>query len=134
GPLPEPAGAGWRPILSARRLREHPAPDLELDANVLAGRQAFGELAAPCLEMIDPGLDRVDVAAELGDRELTPPAVVAERRHWRLAPSRRSLVPIAHDGGQGVVTVGEDVRLDDHGLADDPLGRGSAVFHLGRHS
>src|SRR6266513_3596295 len=92
GQLPHPRGVGGMAVGACRRLLEHPGPDLELEANVLTGRQAFGELAAPCLEMIDPGLDRVDVAAELGDRERTPPAVVAERRHWRLAPSRRSLV------------------------------------------
>ena len=48
----------------------------------------FLQVAPPGPEAVDPAEDRVALAAQLGDGELGPPAVVAERLHLDLGPRR----------------------------------------------
>jgi hypothetical protein len=79
----------------------------------------------PAEEMIDPGVDREEVMAELLDRELGAPPVVDERRHARFAMLRITLVTMEHDGGDDVVTVRENVGLDHRDVTSDAL-RGKA--------
>src|SRR5207247_1661984 len=84
-------------------------------------------------EGVHPALDREDVAADLCDRELAAPAVVAQELHRSLAPVRRRRMPEPENRGERVMAVGEDVRLDRDGLPDDPLGRESTAVDLGHH-
>src|SRR5438552_18980347 len=88
GQPPQPRGVPVTGGGAGGRLLDHPGSDLELDRHVLAGLDPFGELAAPGLEVVDPTLDREQVAAQLGDRELGLPAIVDERGHRDLDPRR----------------------------------------------
>ena len=54
-------------------------PDLQLDLHVLARLEPLDKLPAPAREVVDPALDGVDVAAQLRDWELRPPAIVDQR-------------------------------------------------------
>ena len=88
----------------------------------------------PRPEAVDPGRDRVLVAADLLERERRAPAVVAERLHLDLVPLpvvRAGAAPAQH-GANLVVAVGEGIGLDDHPVADDPLDREAAVVDARR--
>src|SRR5437879_9607528 len=61
----------WRP---RRRGLDYTRGHLQLLGDILARLDALGELAAPGLETVDPGLDGEPMATELGDRELGAPA------------------------------------------------------------
>jgi len=111
---------------------DHARPGLELDLDVLSGVEPLGKLPAPGPELVDPTLDGVDVAAELGHGELTPPAVVDQRRHRHGGPLARPLVPEEQRGREGLVAVAEDARLHGHRLPDDAPGREPAAVDLGR--
>ncbi len=101
------------------------AADLEIDGHVLFGVDALLEVVPPRLPRVDPGADRVLVATDLRQRERRPPAVVAERLHLDLVPSRSAveaifLAPAQHDADL-VVAVGERVCLDREHVTDDAL-------------
>jgi len=95
---------------------------LRRDADVL-GVRAAREIVPPRQEMVDPGGHRVAVAPRFGDRERAAPAVVAQRRHRRLAPLDLVVAAPAQAAGEHVVTVGEAVGLDVDLVADDALDR-----------
>ena len=122
-------------VLTARagcRLVDEARTDLDLDLDVLSRGDSLGQARRPRSVVVDPALDRVGVAAELGDVEAAAPAVVDERRHRHLGPIRRRLVAVLEHGGERVVAVREDVGFDDHALADGPFDRKSAGVHLWR--
>ena len=112
---------------------DNPRGHLQLWGDVLAGLDALGELAAPGLEAVDPGLEGEPVAAEFGDGELGPPAVVGQWHHRDLDPAGAGFMAVADGGGDGVVAVGEDVGLDRHLVAERPLGGKAPAVDLGRH-
>src|SRR5713226_4181667 len=128
---PRAAVAAALPLPSGGALDEA-RRHLQLLVHVLSGLDAFGELAAPGLEGVDPGLDREAVPSQLGDRELGPPAVVAQRDHRHLGPVRLAVVPVPDDASERVLTVGDDVRLDGHLLARGSPGRKPPGVDFGR--
>ncbi len=119
GDRPEPGGGlgrgtRQRPVDEAAALFEferhrEPRPVLGLD------------LVAEHGEIVAPGLDPVDVAAEPLQRQVGGPAIVAERPHAALPPP--GLVggaPLQRDG-DAVVALAEGIDLDPHDVADDAL-------------
>src|SRR5438874_1151877 len=114
------------------RGADHFQSDLEL--YIVIGGIAFGEIAMPRQEMIDPRFDRAKVEAELLDVDFGAPAIVAERRHARFTHLFFRRMPILHDGGDEIVSVGEDVGFNDDAIADDTLRRKEAAVDLRLHS
>src|SRR5690606_35620240 len=90
------------------------------------------ELVAPRQERIDPGRERVLVAADVRDAKRAAPAVVAERLERSLAPGALIRPPVKQQRGDAVVPVREDVGFDGDRLADDALDRESPAVDLGR--
>src|SRR5439155_17920984 len=79
GEFPQSRRVGRRAVGARRGLLDHAGAGLELDLHVLSRLQALGELLAPGLEVVDPGLDGESIVAELRDRELPTPAVIDQR-------------------------------------------------------
>ena len=84
------APAGRRPWPARGSLSSSAWPSTSSSADVEAGVVLLHDLAAPALEQIAPGLDRVEVAGVAGDRELAAPAVVVEERRAAPRASSRS--------------------------------------------
>src|SRR5450756_2438377 len=127
-----PESVGIRAVGAAGSGLDHSCGDFQLERDVLARLDPFGELPAPGLEGVHPGLDGVEVPAELPDHELAPPAVVHDGHHRNVVPELRRLVAPAQHARQGVVPVREDVRLHGDPLAKSPLGREPSAVDLGR--
>src|SRR6185312_14558388 len=84
---------------------------LQLDLDVQPRLVFLSEPASPALEVIDPGFDREEVAAERLDGELALPAVVAEEAHRHAVPLLFAFVPIQQRCGNCIVAVSEHVRF-----------------------
>ena len=100
---------------------------------VLVGGVAADEVVAPGQKGVDPADQLILIATELDGHEFTVPAVVAEQRHRRLGPVAAGGMAVAQQAAQLIVAVGEDVRLDDHGLARRALDREPPVVDLWLH-
>ena len=74
--------------------------DLQVDSYVLCRVDAFGEVARPGLESIDPGLDGVVVAAHPFHHEVAIPAVVDDVPQWLLVPARFAVVTVEEHGDE----------------------------------
>jgi len=107
--------------------------NFQLRSDVLARRHALGELQAPGQEPVDPCLERIDVSTELGHGELRPPPVVPERAHTLLGPRGSCMVPVAHDTGESVMAVGENVGLDGHLLSQGAVAGKPPAIDLRRN-
>ena len=85
----------------------------DVNGDVLARLEALHEVAPPRLEVVGPGHDRVDVAADVMDGELGPPSIVAERGHRHLAPAAHCGPAMQEHRRDDVVPIDEHVGLDD---------------------
>jgi hypothetical protein len=89
--------------------------------HVLIGVHPLLQRVLPRREVIHPAFDRVFIASDGIHHERCGPAIVGERQHRRFAPRRLGAVLVdaamQQHGGHAIVTVGEDVGLDDHGVA-----------------
>ena len=65
---------------------KHFGADLKIDGDILIRTYSCKEVLVPSPKGIDPGSDRVDILAELINRKLSPPMVVAERLHGNFRP------------------------------------------------
>ena len=101
-----------------RGLGDQCRANLQIDANILAGLDSFGQIALPGFKGVDPGQHGEFVAADLGGGEFGLPAVVAQADHRRLAPVGAALRPGEKSSHDRVVAVGEYVGRDH-----DPLAR-----------
>ena len=108
-----------------RRLEQQPAfGELSLEV-FLARFQLPPELVAPGPERVDPGLDRVLVAAQAEDVEAALPAHAVQMcvhpMHLRLVPLALVWAPPAHHHPELVVPVAEHVGGDHDRVTDAPL-------------
>ena len=106
------------------------APLGQLERHVQPGVVLLHHLGAPAFEQVAPGLDGVDVAAVAHDRKAAGPAIVLDQRHRRLAPGALVLGAVLDAGGNLVVAVAEDVRLDLDHVADHALDRMPSAVEL----
>src|SRR5439155_23242028 len=97
----------------------HPAPHAH--GNLLTGPGLLSEVAAPPLEVIDPGLECILVAPHFRDPEVAGPAVVYQLVHARFVPGRSIRAPVAQYRRERVVAVSEDVRGHHHLVTHDAL-------------
>src|SRR5207253_3686375 len=136
-----------RRLAAALLLRRRRRVERLLDGQRVHARErsAFEQLARqvllPALELplelplpggpaVDPGRDGVLPAAQLGRRERSVPAVVADRLHRGLAPAVRARWLVADDRTQDVVAVRERVGPDVEVVAHRQLDRiPAAVEH-----
>src|SRR2546423_2037388 len=82
----------------------------------------------PAQEVVDPTLDREEIMAELLDRQLGTPSIVDQRRHSHFAMLRVAFVAMQQNGGEHIVSIGEDVGLDRCNLTCDALRREASVI------
>ncbi len=87
-------------------------------------------LVAPAGEEVAPGDQSVAMARVLFDHGAAPPAVVVEEFHRRFAPAGLATRANEERGVDLVVAVGEDVGLNDEGVADCSLRRKTAPVDL----
>jgi len=94
---------------------------------------ALEQVAMPGLEVIDPAEHLEAVPAQLGYAKPARPAVVAvdDGEHGNFNQLIGALVARDQRRGNGVVTVGEDVRLDQDHVAHGTLGRELAAIDGG---
>jgi len=118
-PVQAPAQEG-RPL-------EHLAGDLHPRG------QALPEVVGPAPVGVREGLDRVEVARVLLQREARLPAIVAQGRHGHLAPGGVLHRAVAQDRGQGLVPFAEDVGRDPEALAHLALHGEPAALELRLH-
>ena len=124
--------AGEDPI-AAGRAADHRRAFEQLARDVLSRAELLRERLPPALESIDPPFDRVLVVHERVDAERRRPAVVAERRHRRLAPAILACTAREQRGREHVVAVGEDVRFDLDAFPDGALDWKPSAVDLRRH-
>ena len=92
------------------------------------------EIVAPRKEVIDPRGDGVTIAPKALEREFAAPAVVHRERHRHFMPVRFVLLAVTQHARERVVTVAENVRFHDHGIADDALRRETPAVDFGHHA
>ena len=114
----------------ARLLNER-NPDQKVHGNILTGLDLLSEVAAPRLEVIDPGLERILVVPHFRHPEAAAPAVVRELAHGRFVPGRPFRAPVAQYRRERVVAVSEDIRSHHHLVTHDALDGKSPAFDLG---
>jgi hypothetical protein len=106
----------------------------EVDLQVIARLFAAAEIAEPRGECVDAGRDKkVPEADAVGD-EGRPPQVVALARHRGDSPLAGLAVPHVQAAVEFLVAVADDVGLDHHIVAADPLHREAASIHLRPHA
>ena len=93
---------------------------------------AARKLAPPRQQVIDPGIDRVTIAAEVLHREAGAETIVAERLHFERLPRLRIGVAVVNAAAYGVVTIGEQICFHHHRLPDHALDRKAAAIDLRR--
>ena len=86
-------------------------PHEQLHRQVLPGLRLDLHIPLPGAEPVDPGLDGVEVAAELSKGKLSLPAVVHLGLHGHTLPVGFSRPAIQHLRSQNIVAVHEDIRL-----------------------
>jgi hypothetical protein len=114
-------GSPIRALGAARRALGEQRPFFEFESYVQLGIELLTEVAPPGGEGVDEPGDGVLVHAELRDAEASAEPIVAVRFHTRDVPRLRSRFAKAQHRGDDVVAIGEDVRLDQHFVADDTL-------------
>src|SRR3989304_3852007 len=96
----------------------------------LPGLDPLLQVLPPRLEAVYPGGDGKDVAAGRCRREAALPAVVDEMTQRRLGPYGLALPAVAEPRQQRIVTIGVDIRLDNHGIAGHRPGRKAPAVNL----
>jgi hypothetical protein len=117
---------------SISRIVYMPSPLQQLTSEVLlASLIPLPELLVPGEKAINPGLDRVFMPSQGGDREPTTPAIVDEEGHRDLVPLSCPRTTVPEHGHDDVVTVAEDISGHHHFLTNCPLDGKSAAVNLG---
>ena len=93
----------------------------QVDANVLAGGNAFFQIAAPGVEMVDPAGDGVNVFAHARNRKLRTPTIVGEGLHRHGRPLVDFIESIQQARRNVIVAIGKYVCLNCDGFPDDAL-------------
>lgn len=75
--------------------------------------------------------DGVAVAAHLGDGELAPPTVVAQRLHLNRLPAWFRILLPQQPGPDFIMSVPKDIGLDHDRVRDHPLDRETPAADLG---
>ncbi len=97
----------------------------------MAGFEPPREVAPPGRESVDPGLDGIEVATNLGRRELAAEVVLSHLLHANLGPTGVALASIEQRGAEHELILGEDVRLDDKRFARQTARGEAAAVDLG---
>ncbi len=105
--------------------------DLQIHRQVLPRLLALLQVALPGEVGVGPAAHRVLVAPEALHRERRPPVVVAEEGHRDTLPIFFGMEFEKKLGQDCVVSVSEDVGLDDHALAHHPLHGVATAIDLG---
>ena len=113
---------------------DHLLAGRQLDRHLLTGAGLLLQVPAPSPESIHPGPKGVPVPAQLGYGEGRTPPVVLDERHPDVSPDNIVVPAEPHIGSNGVVPVGEDVRLHGDPFAHHPLDREAAAVDLGLHA
>src|SRR5580692_10576631 len=95
----------------------------QVQGDVLAGFQLFGEIPTPGLKRIQPGFECVKMYALRGDNELSLPAIVYQWLHRHFFPVPLGNWTMQQNSTQDIVTIGIDVCRDFHMLTDCALNR-----------
>ena len=82
----------------------------------------LGDLAPPVGEQVSPGDERVVPRTDRIKTGDAAPAIVVHERHRHFLPVIAAGRAHEKGGGDGVVTIGEHVRLHDELFADSNLG------------
>ncbi len=115
-----------------RRAFDEAAALLEFERDGEAGIVLGFHLVVEHGEVVAPGLDHVEVAAEALQGQVGGEAVVAERRHAALAPPVLVGGAPAQRHRDAVVPLREGVGLDPHDFADRALDGVAAAVDRGR--
>ena len=73
--------------------------------------------------MIDPGGQRVAIAADLGDREFSTPTVIRKREHVRFGPCRIFFIAVTQQAAQHIMPLGEGIGFNHDPVALNPFDR-----------
>ena len=96
----------------------------------LAGIALLLRLVAPRRVQIAPGNDREAIRARLLEDDLGRPAIVLDEDQRGLVPLLGIGRPVDDGGGDLVMAIGKDVRLDDQRFAFQPLHRETPAIDL----
>src|SRR5581483_6469219 len=94
----------------------------------LARLHPLDQIVAPGAETVHPTFDRVDMQAEAFRTKRAAPAVVSDRPQRGFEPSRPVFLTVEQDAVQRIVAVGENVRFNGYGFAQDPFDRKPAAI------
>src|SRR5436853_4970087 len=86
------------------------------------------KLVLPAAKSIGPSLDRVFVNTAIVKRTGTTPAIVIDKTHWRFVPAGFAENAPFQKCGDDVVTILENVRLDDEIVAGHGFDRIATTF------
>ena len=106
---------------------------MKIDRDILIGGNSFEEIFVPGLKRIDPTRDGVYVMAELLNRKLSTPPVVAEQLHGNFRPRFVILVAVSHNALNRLVPIGEDIRFNSDRFPDNPFDRKPPAFEFRLH-
>ncbi len=93
-----------------------------------AGFKLGRVLVHPAPEDIGPGFDRVFIGGVFVEGKDAAPTIVVDQLHRGLVPVGLTDDAPFENSGDDVVAILEDVGLDDHVFADDPLDRVTAAI------
>lgn len=129
GPRQEPGSVWARGAI--RGLFEQRSANEAFHGNVLARRNPLHQVTPPASKPVDPSLYGVLVDAQLRHAELSTPTIVAKLGHRRYLPFLVTGVAIQDPAGKFVVSIGEDVRLDNDLFSQHPFDGKAAGIDLG---
>jgi hypothetical protein len=81
--------------------------------------------------MIDPAFDSEVVVPNLSREKIALPSVIARQLQGRAPPNLLLSIAIEEIRRDGIVTVGEDICLDNHDISGDAFGRNCAAVNFG---
>ena len=116
------------PLRAFRGVFDEAGTGQRRDAQILS-IDASSEVVAPGEEMVHPGGNRVQVAANGGCGKAAVPAIVPQWHHMRFMPHRLHLASPKQQAGERVVAIGKAVGLDHDFVADDTLGGKATTVH-----
>ena len=89
----------------------------QFEGDVESGADFLRGVLDPCSPAIGERDDRVLPGADFREAEDAAPAIIVEELHGNLAPFSRILPANLEKGGYVIVTILEDVRRDNKGVA-----------------
>ena len=116
---------------SARRhLADQVRANRQIHCDVLAGINSLLQVSLPAAQVIHPTGDLITMFAHAVDLEFCAPTVIAQRPHRQLRPFRCALGSMQQHRGDGIVTVGEHIGFDTHGVARNSLDSKAPAVNL----